>query len=66
MSWDAISLHQHPPDQEFFAIYLAASGKGGISVMRLSKQIGISWITASRMLRKIRIAIGHRDSLYCL
>jgi len=34
--------------------------------MRLSKQIGISWITASRMLRKIRIAMGHRDSLYSL
>ena len=34
--------------------------------MRLSKQIGISWITASRMLRKIRIAMGYRDSLYRL
>ncbi len=34
--------------------------------MRLSKQIGISWITASQMLRKIRIAMGHRDSLYRL
>ena len=34
--------------------------------MRLSKQIGISWITASRMLRKIRVAMGHRDSLYRL
>jgi len=34
--------------------------------MRLSKQIGVSWITASRMLRKIRIAMGHRDSLYRL
>lgn len=34
--------------------------------MRLSKQIGVSWITATRMLRKIRIAMGHRDSLYRL
>jgi len=50
----------------FWAIYLAASDKGGISAMRLSKQIGVSWITASRMLRKIRIAMGHRDSLYRL
>jgi transposase-like protein len=50
----------------FWAIYLSASDKGGISAMRLSKQIDISWITASRMLRKIRIAMGHRDSLYRL
>lgn len=34
--------------------------------MRLSKQIDVSWITASRMLRKIRIAMGHRDSVYRL
>lgn len=50
----------------FWAIYLAASDKGGISAMRLSKQIGVSWITASRMLRKIRIVMGHRDSIYRL
>ena len=50
----------------FWAIYLAASDKGGISAMRLSKQIDVSWITASRMLRKIRIAMGHRDSVYRL
>ena len=43
-----------------------ASDKGGISAMRLSKQINVSWITASRMLRKIRIAMGHRDSVYRL
>lgn len=34
--------------------------------MRFSKQIGVFWLTASRMLRKIRIAMGHRDSLYRL
>lgn len=34
--------------------------------MRLSKQIDVSWIMASRMLRKIRIAMGHRDSVYRL
>ena len=50
----------------FWAIYLAVSDKGGISALRLSKQIGVSWLTASRMLRKIRIAMGHRDSLYRL
>ncbi len=55
-----------PLSKWFWAIYLTASDKGGVSAMRLSKQIGVSWITASRMLRKIRIAMGHRDSLYRL
>ena len=55
-----------PLSKWFWAIYLAASDKGGISAMRLAKQIGVSWITASRMLRKIRIAMGHRDSIYRL
>ena len=50
----------------FWAIYLMASDKGGISALRLSIQIGVSWLTASRMLRKIRIAMGHRDSVYRL
>lgn len=45
---------------------MLASDKGGISALRLSKQINVSWITASRMLRKIRIAMGHRDSIYRL
>jgi len=55
-----------PLTKWFWAIYLAASDKGGISAMRLFKQIDVSWITASRMLRKIRIAMGHRDSIYRL
>ncbi len=55
-----------PLKKWFWAIYLTASDKGGISAMRLSKHIEVSWITASRMLRKIRIAMGHRDSLYRL
>ena len=50
----------------FRAIYLMASDKGGISALRLAQQIEVSWITAHRMLRKIRIAMGHRDSLYRL
>ncbi|SER64717.1 ISXO2-like transposase domain-containing protein [Nitrosomonas sp. Nm51] len=49
-----------PLSKWFWAIYLVASDKGGISALRLSKQINVSWITASRMLRKIRIAMGHR------
>ena len=50
----------------FWAIYLMASGKGGISALRLSKQIGVSWPTARNMLKKIRTAMAHRDSLYRL
>jgi len=47
----------------FWAIYLSASDKGGISALRLSKQIDVSWLSAHRMLRKIRTAMGHRDSV---
>jgi transposase-like protein len=47
----------------FWAIFLTASDKGGISALRLRKQIKVSWPTARNMLRKIRIAMGHRDSL---
>ena len=50
----------------FWAIYLMASDKGGISALRASKQIGVSWITARNMLRKIRQAMGHRDSIFQL
>ncbi len=50
----------------FWAIYLIASDKGGISALRLSKQIGVSWPTARNMLKKIRTAMAHRDSIYRL
>jgi len=50
----------------FWAIYLAASDKGGISALRLSKQVGVSWVTARNMLKKIRTAMAHRDSIYRL
>lgn len=52
-----------PLGKWFRAIYLTAPDKGGVSAGRLGKQIGVSWITAKRMLRKIRIAIGHRGSI---
>ena len=55
-----------PLTKWFWAIYLTASDKGGISAVRLAKQIRVSWISASRMLRKIRISMGHRDSVYRL
>ncbi|MBL8421773.1 MAG: hypothetical protein JNK92_14205 [Dechloromonas sp.] len=34
--------------------------------MRLGKQIGVSRITATWLLHKMRIAIGHRESTYQL
>jgi len=36
------------------------------SAVRLSKLLNVSWPTARSMLRKIRTAMGHRDSLYRL
>jgi hypothetical protein len=50
----------------FWAIYLNASDKGGVSALRLSKQIGVCWLTARKMLKKIRTAMAHRDSIYRL
>ena len=50
----------------FWAIYLMASDKGGISALRASKHLDISWITARTILRKIRQAMAHRDSIYRL
>ena len=50
----------------FWAIYLVATDKGGISALRLSKHIGVSWPTARNMLKKIRTAMAHRDSIYRL
>lgn len=50
----------------FWAIYLVAADKGGISALRLSKHIGVSWPTARNILKKIRTAMAHRDSMYQL
>ncbi|CAH1085671.1 hypothetical protein NTG1052_550051 [Candidatus Nitrotoga sp. 1052] len=41
-----------------------ASDKGGISALRLAQQIEVSWITAHRMLRKIRIAMWGSATAY--
>ena len=50
----------------FWAIYLAATDKGGISALRVAKHISVSWPTARKMLKKIRVAMAHRDSAYRL
>ena len=43
-----------------------ACDKARLSALRLSKQIGVSWITAHRMLRKMRQAMAGQDSIYRL
>ena len=50
----------------FWSIYWVSSDKGSISALRLTKLIGVSWLTAQRMLRKLRIAMGDQNSLYKL
>ena len=50
----------------FWAIYWVAADKGSISTLRLSKLIGVNWRSAFRMLRKLRTAMGHQDSIYRL
>jgi len=50
----------------FWALYWAGSDKGSISALRLSKLIGVSWRSAYGILRKLRVAMAHRDSLYRL
>lgn len=50
----------------FWCIYWLSTDKGSISALRLTKLIGVSWITAHRMLRKLRIAMGDQNRLYQL
>jgi transposase-like protein len=55
-----------PLTKWFWAIYWISSDKGGISALRLSKLIGVSWHSAYRVLRVLRTAMGDRDTLYRL
>lgn len=50
----------------FWAIYMAARDKRGISAIGLSKQIDVSYPTAWLVLHKIRKAMEQRDSNYKL
>ncbi len=50
----------------FWAIYLASQDKGGVSAMRLSKQLELGYKTAWAMLHKIREAMAQRDNGYTL
>lgn len=50
----------------FWAIYLIANDKRGISATQLSQQFGISYPTAWLMMHKIRKAMHDRDAKYTL
>lgn len=52
--------------QWFWAIYWVFSDKGSVSALRLTKLLGVSWPTAHEMLRQLRTARGHQESLYRL
>ena len=55
-----------PLQKWFWAIYLVSQDKGGVSAMRLSKQLELGYKTAWAMLHKIRKAMAQRDSEYTL
>ena len=55
-----------PLTKWFWAIYWMGTDKGGISALRLSKLIGVTWRSAYRILSKLRTAMGNRDSIYRL
>lgn len=55
-----------PLPKWFAAIYLMSADKGGISALRLSKLLGVSWPSAYRMLRLLRLAMRDRDRCYPL
>jgi transposase-like protein len=55
-----------PLGKWFWAIYLTAHDKRGISALRLQKELQVSYPTAWLMLHKIRHAMGERDSRYLL
>lgn len=48
----------------FWAIYLMANDKRGLSALQLSKKLGVSYYVAWTMLHKIRKAMRDRDSVY--
>lgn len=78
--YECASCHQHtsvtagtvfhntklPLVKWFWCIYWMGTDKGSISALRLTKLIGVSWLTAQRMLRKLRVTMGNQNRLYHL
>ena len=50
----------------FWAIYLCATDKRGISAVQLSRTLGICYESAWYLLLRIRAAMGQRDEKYVL
>ncbi len=50
----------------FWAIFLLAHDKRGLSALQLSKNLDVSYYVAWTMLHKIRCAMKHRDAAYDL
>ena len=56
----------HTPLRKWFwAIYMAARDKRGVSASRLQKELRVSYPTAWLMLHKIRHGMGERDAGTC-
>lgn len=50
----------------FWSLYWVSSDKGSISALRLTKLIGVSWLTVQRLLRKLRSALADQNNRYKL
>ena len=50
----------------FWAIYLCATDKCGISAVQLSRTLGICYASAWYLLHRIRRAMAQRDENYAL
>ena len=50
----------------FWAIYLCATDKRGISAVQLSRTLGICYDSAWHLLNRIRTAMGQKDEKYLL
>ncbi len=50
----------------FWAIYLCAADKRGISAVQLSRTLGICYDSARHLMSRIRTAMGQRDEKYLL
>jgi len=67
MTAGTIMHGSHTPLRKWFwAIYMAAHGKKGVSASRLQKELRVPYPTSWLMLHKIRCGMGERDGRYLL